>query len=281
MRDAPGDGYREIADWPTPGDKREPGQLALLAIDWIAMNRGFIKAQVPAEAGFDHREVTSLLMWRALNGGGLTPVLQAHADGTAPIASPKGLLLKHVYWAAGEYRSSARARRETATDWADPAAPAAPPATDDPDGNPNGYTELVSILSAECQDVIARQAPAGAHDQVRAVQHVTNRLPALWAVFCRYAPEPVSAQVAALDDDSRACILLGIWPGDLPHRAIATYRQLAKPAGCGAVTVAATQRKISRLRDRLRLMWPPELLPPGLRSARYPLDGDTDREEGS
>jgi hypothetical protein len=279
MREAPGSGYREIADWPALGDKREPGRLALLAIDWIAMNRGFIQAQVPAEAGFDHREVTSLLMWRALNGGGLTRVLQAHADGTAPIASPKGMLLKHVYWAAGEYRSSAGARRETATDWADPAAPTLT-ATDDPGGNPRGYTELVSILSAECRDAIARQAPSGARHGQRAVQHVSDRLPGLWAVFCRYAPESVSAEVAALDDDSRACILLGIWPGDLPHRAIATYRQLAKPAGCGAVTVAATQRKISRLRDRLRVMWPPELLPPGLRSARYPLDGDTDTEEG-
>ena len=279
MREAPGDGYREIAGWPALGGTREPGQLALLAVDWIAMNRGFIRARVPAEAGFDHREVISLMMWRAHAGRGLTALLQAHADGIGPIASPRGLLLKHVYWAAGECRKSPWVRRETATDWADAAAPTVLAATDDPDGNPSGYMELVSILSAECQDVIARQAPAGAHDQMRAVQHVTNRLPVLWAIFRRYAPDAVSAQIAALDDDSRACILLGIWPGELPHRAVATYRQLARLNGCSAVTEAATQRKISRLRNRLRKMWPFELLPPGLKSAGYPLDGNTDKKE--
>lgn len=276
MRDAPGDGYREIADWPRLAGKREPGQLALLAVNWIAMNRGFIQARVQAEAGFDHREVVSQLMFRAYRGGGMTLVLQAHVDGTAPIANPRGLLLQYVYWAAGEIRQSAWPRRESTTDWADTAAPA----TIDPDGNPSGYLELISVLSAECRDAIAGECQCDMrHDQLHAAEHVSKRLPDLWEVFRRYAPEVVSAEVAALDDDSRACVLLAIFPAKLPHSAVTAYRQLAMVGGCGAVTVAATQRKISRLRAHLQKVWPPELLPHRIKTAGMPSDGDTETEE--
>lgn len=276
MREAPGGGYREIADWPTLAGKGEPGQLALLAVDWIAMNRGFIQTQLPAESAFDYREVISLLMFRAHDGGGVTRALQAHVDGTAPLANPRGLLLQHMRWAAGEIRQSAWARRESATDWADTAVPTSM----DPDGNPNGYLELISILSAECGDAIAGECQCDTrHDQLHAARHVSERLPDLWAIFRQYAPEVVSAKVAALDDDSRACVLLGIFPAKLSHRAVTTYRQLATAAGCGAVTVAATQRKISRLRAHLREVWPPQVLPHWIKTAGTPLDSDTETEE--
>lgn len=276
MYEAPGNGYREIADWPVLAGKREPGQLALLAVDWIATNRGFIQTQLPAEAGFDHREVVSLLMYRAYSGGGVARALQAHVDGTAAIGNPRGLLLKYMHWAAGEIRQSAWPQRERATGWTDATAPA----TSDPDRNPRGYLELISILSAECGDAIAGECQCDTrHNQLHAAEHVSKRLPDLWNIFRQYAPEVVSAEVAALDDDSRACVLLAIFPAELPHRAVATYRRLATTAGCGAVTVAATQRKISRLRTRLQQVWPPELLPPGMKTQRMPFDGDTGTEE--
>ena len=243
------------------------------------MNRGFIHGQLPAEAGFDHRDVVSLLMFRAHNGGGLTRPLQAHADGTALITGPRGLLVRHMYWAAGECRNSAWARREIATDWADTPAYALTAAKDS-DGNVSGHLELIDILSAECEDVIADDRKLDPqHEQLLAVQHIIDRLPALWAIFRRYAPEAVTAEVAAWDEDSRACVLLALFPVQLPHRAVTIFRQLAMTVGSEAVTASATQRKISRLRVRLREIWPPELAPPGIKIAGYPIGSNTGGEE--
>jgi len=279
MLESPGAAYREVAGWPAPGNERRPGELARLAVEWIEMNRNFILDQLPTEEGFDHRDVISLLMFRAHNGGGLVRPLQAHADGTAPISSPKGLLLRHVFWAAGECRSTASARREAATDWCNKAAQAVPSTWDQHD-NPSGYLRLINILTQECGDVLA----SGLHDRMQhdlreVRQHVTDRLPDLLAIFHRYAPPQVSAEVASWDDDDRACVLLAIFPGQLPHCAVNAYRRLTSGPDGGEITVGATQRKISRLRSRLRMIWPPELVPRGLKASESSLRSDDSEQE--
>jgi hypothetical protein len=280
MRRPPGAEYREVAGWPAPGEEQKPGELARLAIEWIALNQEFIRAQLSAENGFDHRDVISLLMFRAYRGRGLVRPLQEHVEGTAPIGSPKGLLLRHVFWAAGECRSLASVRRETATDWSGPSLPV-PPVWDSY-GNESGYLRLIGILSRECHDNLAdRPCAVRPLDLPVAVQHVTDRIPELWAIFQRYAPPSVSVAVSRWDEDDCACILLAIYPLELSHRAVTTYRQVRFGADKGAIKVLATQRKISRLRDRLRAVWPPELVPPRIKAAASWARGDDSTEEVS
>jgi hypothetical protein len=278
MPQIPDAGYRDIAGWPDLGDKRKLGELALLAVEWIWVNQAFIQDHLTTEEGFDHRDVISLMMFRAHNGGGLVLPLQAHADGTAPIGDPKGLLLNHVYWAAGECRSHACVRRETATDWFDHLARALPATWDEHD-NASGFLRLITILVQECGDALDGSYRDG--DLLAARQHVTGRLPDLWAIFCRYAPTQVSERVASWDDDDRACLLLAVWPAQLPHRAVTAYRRMTSGADRGEMTVAATQRKISRLRMRLRMLWPPELAPPGHTAAGSLRRGDDGWREES
>ena len=275
----PGAAYREVAGWPAPGDHREPGELARLAIEWIATNQEFIRAQLPAESGFDHRDVISLMMFRAYKGGGLAHPLRGHVNGTAPISNSRAVLLRHASWAAGECRDIASVRYEAATDWSDPTAPTAPP-TWDSHGNADGYLRLIGILSEECHDALTgRQEGDTRSDLEHAALYVTSRLPALWAIFRKYAPASVNAIVAAWDDDSRACVLLAVFPAQLPHRAVTAYRQVTAGAEQDGITVEATQRKISRLRDRLRAAWPPELVPPGIKAAGSAMRGDDSTQE--
>ena len=146
--------------------------------------------------------------------------------GTTPISSPRGLLLQHVSWAAGECRKVASMRHEIATDWSDPAVTALPP-TWDSYGNDGGYAGLISILSQECDAALAdvQFDAALSLDVLDAARYVTSRLPALGEIFQRYAPPSVCVAVAGWDEDSRACVLLGIFPARLPHRAVTSYRQ--------------------------------------------------------
>ena len=275
----PGAAYREIAAWQAPGDHREPGELAQLAIEWIAMNQEFIRAQLRAESGFDHRDVISLMMFRAYKGGGLVHPLRDHVNGTAPISNSRAVLLLHASWAAGECRDIASVRYEAATDWSDPAAPTIPP-TWDSHGNADGYLRLIGILSQECHDVLTGRQEGGTRSDLEAAAlYVTSRLPALWAILQKYAPASVSETVAGWDDDSRACVLLALFPAQLPHRAVTAYRQVIAGAQQDGITVEATQRKISRLRDRLRAVWPTELAPPGIRAAGPPIWGDDSSQE--
>ena len=232
---------------PAPGDQPDPRELALLAVEWIWMNRYYIEDQVPAEDGFDHREVISLMMYRASTGRGLARSLRKHVDGTDPIQHPEGLLLRYVYWAIGECRGKAAVRRERATDWTAVTGPAVP-RTEDAEDNPHGFLRLIEILAQDCEQDLADAQP----DLQRAVRHVTDRLADLWAIFCRCAPEQVSAEVASITEEDRACVLLAIFPVQLPHRAVATYLQMASNTNGGRKTVGGTQRKISRLRNHLR-----------------------------
>jgi hypothetical protein len=271
MPQIPDAGYRSIPGWPDLGDRRKPGVLALLTVEWIWANQAFIQNHATTENGFDYRDVISLMMFRAHNGGGLVLPLHAHADGTAPVEDPKGLLLNHVYWAVGECRSRAWVRRETATDWFDHLA-AALPATWDEHDNASGFLTLITILVQECGDALDGSCRDG--DLLAAGRHVTGRLPDLWAIFCRYAPAQVSEEVASWGDDDRACLLLAVWPAQLPHRAVTAYRRMTSGADRGEITVAATQRRISRLRTRLQMIWPPELAPPGHMTAGSPRRGD-------
>src|SRR5690348_10053077 len=211
--------FREIADWPAPGDHTDPDKLILLALRLIAENRQFIASQVPAEEGFGPPEVVSLLMYRAYRGGGLTRSLRRHVEGTAPILNAKALLLQYTEWAVGESRGQARRRREEPTDWqaSSWSEPAVPPTAD-----ADGYLGLIEILARECDRALTSVPP----DLDVAVRHVTERLPVLLAIFGRHAPEPVYAEVASLDTQDQACVLLGLFPLQLPHRAVTTYRQM-------------------------------------------------------
>jgi hypothetical protein len=273
--------FREIADWPAPGDHTDPDKLILLALTLIAENRHFIAFQVPAEEGFGPPEVISLLMYRAYRGGGLTRSLARHVDGTDPIRDVKALLLQYTEWAVGESRGQARRRREEPTDWqassSSPSEPAAPPAWD-----ADGCLTLIDILTRECDRALTSAPP----DLRVAVRHVTERMPILLAIFGRYAPEPVYAEVASLDAQDRACVLLGLFPLRLPHRAVTTYRQMMSVGNQmtpdengGGITVNGTQKRISRLRERLRNTWPSELMPPGIRAGKFPQPDDDDAQE--
>lgn len=271
--------FREIADWPAPGDHTDPDKLILVALTLITENRHFIASMVPAEDGFGPPEVISLLMYRAYRGGGLTRSLRRHVDSTDPILNVKALLLQYTEWAVGEIRGQAWRRREELTDWqaSSSTEPAAPPAED-----ADGYLRLIEILTRECDRALTSVPP----DLQVAVRHVAERLPVLLAIFGRYAPKPVCDEVASLDAQDQACVLLGLFPLRLPHRAVTTYRQMTSVGNQmtldengGGITVNGTQKRISRLRQRLRNAWPAELMPPGIRAGKSPQPDDDDAQE--
>lgn len=283
MADPPDTAYHHLPDWPRPGENQKPADLARLAVQWIAINQDFIRAHLPENDGFDHRDVISLLMFRAHRGGGLVLPLTKHANGTTPIGHPKGLLLQHAFWALGEYRAKPWSQREITTDWTRATAPPAALSITDPEDNSSGYLRLISLLTQECHNTLTAARPGAARrreeGRLRAVQHIQEHLPALWKIFCRYAPGTVIEAVGTWDEDCRACLLLAVFPARLPHEAVTTYRQLALTDAQGAITVSATQRKISRLRARLRQLWPPELAPPHIKSpgSKPPVDSGEEK----
>jgi hypothetical protein len=264
-------GYRHPDDWPVFAEARETDALAELAVRWIAMNREFIRERLPK--GSDHREVISLLMYRAQSGGGLAIPLKKHTDGQEEIKSPVGLLLQHAFWAAGECRRSAASpQEEVAADWTDPATTTMAPPITDPEDNASGYIRLVSALVDEFPSALTaarpEEMPQQEVERLRAVRHAKDCLPTLWKIFCRYAPAAVIEEASTLNEDSRACLLLAIFPAQLPHAAVATYRQLALTNKHGSTTVPATQKKIWRLRKQIRAVWPSELAPKEIRNPR-------------
>jgi hypothetical protein len=283
MNDSSGAAFREITDWPAPGEPRAPEELTLLALRLIKTNLDFIADHVPAEEGFGPHEVISLITYRAYRGGGLARSLRKHADGTDRIENVQGLLLRYTGWAVLECRGKAAARRETATDWS--IAPESDvPIAEDADDNPHGFLRLIEILRTECDQALGSASP----DLPAAVEHVTSRLPELLDIFRRCAPEQVYAEVVALSAQDQACVLLGVFPVELPHRAVTAYRQvtwggnqMTPGENGGGITVGGTQKRISRLRERLRNAWPPEQLPPGIRAGDSPEPADDDPQEVS
>lgn len=281
MCDFPDAAFREITDWPAHGEARTPDELSLLALKLIEANLGFIAAHVPAGDGFGAREVISLMAYRAHRGGGLTLSLRKHVDGTAPIRNVQGLLLRYIRWAVSECRREVSPGPVSATDWST-VAESDVPQTEDADDNPHGFLRLIEILAQDCDQALGSSPP----DLQDAVRHVTARLPALLAIFHRCAPEQVYAEVVALDDQDRACVLLGLFPAKLPHRAVTAYRQMmwggnqmTSGENGGGITVKGTQKRISRLRQHLQRVWPPELLPPGVRAGGSLESADDDPRE--
>jgi hypothetical protein len=192
--------------------------------------------------------VVSRLAYRAARGAGITAAVRHHVRGTKPpIEDQHKLLCAHTMWVVGEQRKRAAALAKYEVlgerDW--------PSAASDVDASADVY--YIGLIDA-----------LGGEDWAHVVQH---REKALWSIFCRFVPADVVTAVAGWPEDERRCVLLGVFPLQLPHQLIAHYRDLV--AG-GASTPDSTRKTIARLRRRLVLAWPVEQLPRHFKSLAVP-----------
>jgi hypothetical protein len=271
-----GAGYRDPPEWPLPGEVWDTGNLAYVAVVWIATNREFIACLAgEGSDGWDAGDVISRMAWRAYRGGGLTRSLRAHVDGTDPVTNPTGVLTYHVRRMIGECVKESALRRVREV-----------PTAQVPDNGSyrgfllhtsgavlDGYQQVIDALTD--QTLHGLDTDGALPDVVRRVQ---ARLPEIWTIFSQVAPPQVVYQVRQWPEEHRQLVLLAIFPLRLPHRAVAAYRRLAWPGQRDTVSEAATQRQISRLRAKLQQMWPPQLAPPQVRSAGSGKDCDGGEE---
>jgi hypothetical protein len=114
----------------------------------------------------------------------------------------------------------------------------------------DGYQQVIDALTDETLLHLT-----GGETPPPIIQHVRGRIPEIWKIFRQAAPPGVVQQLSRWPEDDRDIVLLAIFPLQLPHRAVATYLRLTR-LGKQEVSEAATQRKISRLRDKLAQQWP-------------------------
>jgi hypothetical protein len=240
--------------------------LAQVAVEWIARNRFFIAAIVGRGGGWDAGDVVSRMAWRACHGGGLAASLQAHVSGQRPIVNLESVLCYHVHQMIRECAVDAARRRghefpagDLLDDALDIGSVIQP---DDVDSPADGYELVVDALMGEAASGLSQSDPPP-----WAIEQVQDRMPDLWKIFCRYAPSAVTEHVTGWSEEYRQLVLLGIFPLEIPHRAVANYRRLCWPRGQITDWDAATQRQISRLRAKLLRVWPPELVPLRVRGA--------------
>ena len=256
--------YNPPRVWPDVGADLGEDALALIAVTWIYDNADYLldyvrrrmSAAERARGWWEPADVVSRLAYRAARGAGLTAANRHHVRGTKPpVEDQHGLLCAHTMWVVGEQRKAAAvlARFEVLTDggkvrdW--------PSAAMDVDASADVY--YLGLIDA-----------LGCEDWAHVVQH---REKALWSIFCRFVPADVVAAVAGWPEDERRCVLLGVFPLQLPHQLIAHYRQLCAGLTPGGVrTPDSTRKTIARLRRRLVLAWPVEQLPRHLKRFAVP-----------
>jgi hypothetical protein len=207
----------------------------------------------------------SLLAYRAATGGGLVHSLRRHAAGET-ITNPRALLLRYLNGAVGELRERHRVRSERehglppGGGGAD-ASSAAPARHPDPAAEIDAsYGRVIDILSADLDRTSRSPRPADPRELGRVLAFLDEREKALLKILLRYAPVEVGGLAETWDDDTLRCVLLGIFPLDLPAVAVAGYRSMRSPAGPGAST-AGTAKKIRRLRKAMKRAWPADQAP--------------------
>jgi hypothetical protein len=260
--------YHEPRGWEEFCAETTDEELAAAALEWITANVGFLRDEADRrQSGPEHRlwsaaEAVSLVAYRAATGGGLVNSLRKHAVGN-PIKNPQALLLTYLNGAVGELRQQHRvhAGRERGLLPGDGAAGTSSTPDHDPDAEIDAsYGRLIDILAGDLDRVSRSPRPKGPEDVERVLAYLDQQEEALLHIFRRYTPAEVGELAKSWDDDTRRCVLLGIFPLDLPATAVAGYRRLRGLTGNGAST-NSTSKKIRRLRKSMERAWPTDQAP--------------------
>ncbi len=289
--------YHPPDGWDDLGPAATDGELAAAAMEWIAGNVSFLhdeagRRRVAGEP-WSAADAVSLIAYRASTGGGVVHSLRRHTKGEL-IIDPRALLLRYLNGAVGEMRRERRLHAERTCDLPTGAsagdATASPmPRAPDPDAEADtSYAQVIDILAADLDRVGRSPRPAAPEQTRRMLAYLDGREAALYQILRRYAPAEVCRLVDAWDPDSRRCVLLGVFPLDLPAAAVAGYRRLRAEDGTAAemMTPGRTRSKIRGLRKEIEDAWPAGQVPHRRaesqpQPAEAPPSRRADGEEGS
>jgi hypothetical protein len=270
--------YTPPRNWPAVGEQRSDEDLAEFTLGWIHDNAGYLRVVVRRQMSSEERarrlweatDVITRMAYRASRGQGLTLSVRHHVRGTKPaIKDPHAVLYAYAMWVVKEYRKrSAVLRRYEITgesrDMSTPAADEVLEAETD-----TYFIMMIEAIAADIAEVTGSEV-----DRSDWAMFVRDREKALWEIFCRTVPPAVAAEVATWSDDDRRCVLLGLFPLNLPHGLIASYRTLlAADMPWVTVTADGTRKLLGRLRQRMIRAWPTERLPSRLRREPKPDSG--------
>jgi hypothetical protein len=236
-----------------PGGDYSDSELAELAVEWIECNLGFVQAVVRGAPGNDFgNEVAARLVLRASFGGGLTRALRAHVSEAKPVKDPAALLASYARWMLGECRSQLRRQRERDAGTREALTAAALTDTQAAEEAADPYLLVQKALEAGEQPCAEADRDVAQDVATYLCRHVDDIL----KVFSQHAPAAAVRWIAELGEEDRHCVLLGVFPLRMRHRALTVYRQVIWQGHQRAISVGATQKRVWRLAQHLSQVWP-------------------------